>query len=203
MRFFITILLCSVSLLNVFGQSLRTDDGIKHLEAGLTAGLNTDGYQFDFGFAYFPLNHLGVKAQLGFAGEIESIEDWGKEEWETGHYYTTRFKFTSSLVLRTPRIISWKSQDGGFYLFAEPGIILSPGARGSQNARIMNWDLKTGINLQLDRIVLTLGYGITNFALYSGISYENYNGMSGNYRDSTGKNSYKTHSGFLGIAVKF
>lgn len=98
---------------------------VKHWEGSFLCGLNTDGYQFDFGIAYFPIHFVGIKANLGFTGEIEELGDWGKDELETHHHYTDRFKFTPSLVFRTPRLIHWKSQDAGFYIFAEPGIVLS------------------------------------------------------------------------------
>lgn len=185
-------LMCAAS---AFSQTLSTDDGIKHWETDFRAGLNTDGYQFDFGAIYFPLQYIGIKAQLGLNSEIEEFGDWGKDEMETGHSYTVRFKFTPALVLRTPRLINWKSQNAGFYLFAEPGLILSPGARGSKHAQYCNWDIKGGINLQVDRFIFTVGYGITNFNLYSGCPT--------NHWGAPERDNYITHSGFIGGAYKF
>lgn len=189
------IILLLVSSLSSRSQSLKTGDDSFHLEGSFIAGLNNDGYQFDFGIAYFPLQFIGVKLQLGAAGEIEEFGDWGKDELETHHSYATRFKFTPSLTLRTPRLIHWKSQDAGFFLFAEPGIILSPGAKGSKQADYFNWDFKGGINLQIDRFIFTIGYGISNYSLYSGYPT--------NHWGYPNEDNYITHSGFIGGAYKF
>lgn len=176
-------------------QSLRTDEGMKHWETNFLVGLNTDGSQFDFGIAYFPFQFIGVKAQIGLAGEIEELGDLISDDIYVHHHYTTRFKFNPAFALRTPRLISWKSQDAGFYLFAEPGIILSPGASGSKRAEHFNWDLKCGINLQIDCFVVTVGYGISDFFLYSGCQH-NHMGVPDSHK-------YTTHSGFIGGAYKF
>lgn len=176
-------------------QSLKTEDGIKHWETDFRAGLNTDGYQFDFGIVYLPIQCVGIKMQLGASGEIQAFEDWGKDELYTHHSYATRFKFTPSVVLRTPRLIYWKSQNAGVYIFAEPGIILSPGASGSKRAEYFNWDIKGGINLQIDRFIFTIGYGASNFSLYSG--------FPNNHWGAPDKDKYITHSGFIGGAYKF
>ncbi|MCD8385318.1 MAG: hypothetical protein LUD17_00340 [Bacteroidales bacterium] len=191
----IVLTLVEAMPLSCIAQSLKTDDGIKHWETSFIAGLNTDGYQFDFGIVYFPLQFTGIKLQLGANGEIKEFGDWGKDELETHHHYATRFKFTSSIVLRSPRLIHWNSQDAGFYLFAEPGISLSPGARGSNHADYFNWDFKVGINMQIDRFILTIGYGISDFSLYSGYPT--------NHWGNPDKDKYITHSGFIGGAYKF
>lgn len=180
---------------SVRAQSLKSDDGILHWEAGMNVGLNNDGYEIELRAAYFPLQYVGVKFGLGMAGEIESFEDWGKEDWETVHEYASRFKFTPSVVVRTPRLIHLKNQGGGFYLFAEPGMVFSPGASGSRNARWLRWDLKTGINFQIDRYIVTIGYGVSNFSLYSGNPVSQYGVQE--------SRNYITHSGFIGGAVKF
>lgn len=48
------------SSLIAFTQTLKTDDGLLHWEASFLAGLNTDGYLFDFGIAYYPIQYIGV-----------------------------------------------------------------------------------------------------------------------------------------------
>lgn len=181
--------------LSSFSQSLKTEEGIKNWETDFRAGLNTDGYQFDFGIVYFPIQYVGIKMQLGASGEIKEFEDWGKDELDTHHSYATRFRFTPTVVLRTPRLIYWKSQEAGFYLFAEPGMVLSPGARASKHAEYFNWDFKSGINLQIDRFILTIGYGVSNFSLYSGFPT--------NHWGTPAKDNYIIHSGFIGGAYKF
>lgn len=180
-------------------QTICVDDGTAHWEVGFGAGLNKDGYQIDFSGAAFPISNVGFKATIGFAGEIEALEDWnwGYDDGYNQRYdrdYTIRFKFTPALVLRSPRIAYWKRQDAGFYIFAEPGITLSPGASGSRDARTFHWDCKVGINLQVDRIIATLGYDVSNFSLYSGRPYSEYS--------QPDHDNYVTRGVYLAISVK-
>lgn len=193
-----TATLCIVMALccyNATAQSNMTDDGNCHWETGAIAGLNNDGYEWQFQGAYFPIPYIGAKIGLGMAGEIHMIEDWGEDEWDTGHHYAARFKFNAAIAARSPRIINWKSQKAGFYLFTEPGIALSPGASGSRNERYCCWDLKSGINLQLDLLIFTLGYGISDFSLYSGYP-TNMHGLPDD-------DNYITHTVFIGCSYKF
>lgn len=176
-------------------QSLYCDGDIAHFEGGVTGGLNNDGYEFDFSVAYFPVPYIGLKTSVGCAGEIEQIDDWGRDEWDTGHFYAARLKLNPAVVVRSPRIINWESQGAGFYLFTEPGFVLSPGARGSRHARWMRWNVRSGINLQIDRYVFTLGYGISNFSLYSG--------RPTSVNGTPDPDNYITHSCFIGCAFKF
>lgn len=176
-------------------QTLCCDGDIKHMETNITLGLNTDGYQAEAGIAYFPYQYFGIKFQIGVAGEIEQIDDWGHSGYETGHFYATRFKTILSLPIRSPKIYRWNRFDGSFYLFFEPGISLSPGARGSQKAQWFNWDSKVGVNFQLSEIILHIGYGISNFNLHSGSPYS--------YWSFHSRDGHLTHSGIIGISYKF
>lgn len=186
-------------------QTLDIDSHTARFEFSTTIGLNNDGWQWDAGIVYFPVQYVGLKASLGIAGEIEEFSDWNLGSWNddddwlyddnSSDDYTARFKFTPSIVLRTPRIVAWRQQGLDFYLFAEPGIILSPGASGSRRAKTFSWDLKSGINAQLDELVFSLGYGITNFSLYSGRPISHY-GLPDN-------DDYITHSVFIGFGYKF
>lgn len=192
------ILICFVSILfanEISAQSVRVDNETLRWEGGMSAGLNNDGYQIDISAAWFPLQYVGAKVTLGFAGEIKEIGDWGDDDWNSEDDYAIRPKLIPALVLRSPRLVNWKSQSGGFYLFAEPGFILSPGAAGSHHARIFNIDLKTGLNLQLERVVLSLGYGISGFSLYSGRPI--------NHHGLPDRDNYITHSVFIAATYKF
>lgn len=188
----------AVCALQAGAQTIHVDDGTAHWEIGMGAGLNNDGYQVDFSGAVFPISNFGLKATIGFAGEIGSLEYWYDDYWDSyyNYYdnYTVRFKFTPAIVLRSPCIATWKKQDAGFYLFAEPGITLSPGASGSRDARTFHWDCKVGLNLQVDRIIATLGYDVSNFSLYSGRPYSEYS--------QPDRDNYVTHCVYLAIAVK-
>lgn len=173
---------------NSSAQTLNIDEEkVAHWEANFVVGLNSDGWQSEFGCAYFPLQYVGLKANIGFAGEIKEFADWGLDDEETGHDYAVRFKFIPALVLRTPSIAMFGT-DSALYLFTEGGMILSPGASGSHDAKTCCWDAKCGINYQKGRLILFAGYGITNFTLYSGI---------------IDNDKSLTHSGFIGTAYKF
>lgn len=92
-------------------------------------------------------------------------------------------------------MVYWKSQDAGGYIFVEPGIVLSPSAPGSKRAAYFSWDFKGGVNLQIDRFIISIGYGVSNFSLYSGFPR--------NHWGSPDRDNYITHSGFVGGAYKF
>lgn len=192
-----------ISLLSVIAslvagaQTLRVDGDVSHWEANFCAGLNTDGYLFDFGAAYFANRFIGIKANVGCSGEIGNLAEFlSYDDGLFGYDYdydpdnAVNLKFMPSLVLRSPCLFDWKSQDAGFYLFAEPGMIFSTGTAGSHKARHVNWDLRAGINLQLDRVVLFAGYDVSDFSLYSGTPYDPGNGSL-------------THSVFIGSSYKF
>lgn len=195
MKYFIWIIHLLLFPFSAVSQSINTDDGIKHWEADFSAGFNTDGYQFDFGFAYFPNDYLGIKTMIGFAGEIDEFFE-RDENWQLNeNHYASRFKFNPSIILRTPRLYYFKSSDIGLYLFAEPGLIFSPGETGSKQARWLCWNVRSGINVQIDRIIVYAGYGISNFNLFSGYPTNLYNPPS-NDNDIT-------HSVFIGVGYKF
>lgn len=187
-------MLLSIGTIALSAQSLHHDEGVSHWEFGLHAGLNNDGYEVGLRGLYFPIQYVGVKLGLSSASEIEPLEDWWKEEWEKDNDYVFRIKFNPSIVFRSPRLIKLKNQDGGFYLFAEPGIVLSPGAPGSHHAKCFRRDIQAGINLQIYRMIFTLGYGISNFSLYSGSP----TGYYGPAEDT----EYLTHTIFLGLSFK-
>lgn len=201
----LTVFLLLLSFIPIFShaQSLQHSEGTSHWEGGMNVGLNTDGYEIGFRGIYFPVQYVGIKIGLSFAGEIREIADWywfdPDYDYDYGYDpdddYTIRFKFNPAIVLRSPRLINIKSQDAGLYIFAEPGFVLSPGATGSRHASYSSLDLKTGFNLQIDRIIFTLGYGISDFSLYSGAPIS-HNGLPVD-------TEYITHTIFIGCSYKF
>lgn len=195
LRTVIAVSVIILSYLRGIGQTLSHDDGVSRWEVGLAAGLNNDGYELDARVYCFPIAYTGIKFGLGVAGEIKQIGDWGEDDWDTGHYYASRIRLVTALAFRSPCLINMKSQEGGIYLFSEPGVVISPGAGGSRNARWLSWDVKSGINLQIYRYVFTLGYGISNFTLYSGRP-DSMNGLPDNC-------DYLTHTVFVACAWQF
>ena len=183
------------------------DDRYYHArwEASFTAGLNSDGYEFDIGAVWFPVRYLGIKAAIGFAGELHEVSDWGIYDWgiyDDEYYYddydddyASRFRFMPSVELRSPTLINWRSQGGQVYIFANPGLCMSPGASGSKGAEWLNWQVRAGVTLAVDQIAFTLGYGISDFNLYSGRPYS-HNGLPD-------EDFRTTHTGFISFAYKF
>lgn len=167
--------------------------------ASMSAGLNSNGWEWDMGLSYWPVDYIGIKCAIGFAGEIEAFEDWDFG-YDDGYDhddkdYTVRFRFMPSLELLSPTIFNWKSQSATFHIFANPGLSLSPGARGSHNARWFNWTLRAGLEAAFDEFAFRIGYGCTDFNIYSGNPY-NENGLPSHPNAIT-------HSGFVEIAYKF
>lgn len=192
----------SLFVFAIQGQAIDLEDGPASWEAGLNLGLNKDGYHGEMHLTYFKSQYLGLKVGLGFAGEIWELEDWLGDDvsdygyvYDRDYDYAIRFIFNPAIVLRSPRIINWRQQEAGIYLFAEPGLIMSPGASGSRNAKWLRWDAKGGVNLQIDCFIFTLGYNLTNFSLYSG-SPQNHWGNP----DIT---EYLTHTIYVGGSIKF
>jgi hypothetical protein len=153
-------------MMNGQTYGLKQDDS--HWEINYDFGLNTDGIETGLGITYFASEYFGLRASFNIATEIEQLGNWVNEEYLDFYNYATRFKFIPSAVIRTPRLIEYANGDGGVYLFAQPGIVLSPGASGSTDAKFCNWDFKSGINFVYEDFIFSIAYGISNFSLYSG-----------------------------------
>lgn len=167
-------------------------------------GLNSDGYEFDFGITWYPVRNVGLKAALGFAGEIHEFSDWNWN-WDDDYYddywydydddYAVRFKFITSLDLQTPSILILREQGIAFNLFANPGISLSPGAEGSVDAQWFNWQFRGGIGMDIENVVVRMGYGCSDYDLYSGNPISHHYGVEEPYKI--------THTGFVSLGVRF
>lgn len=200
MKKYLTICLLFIAII-ANAQSIKIDGETYHWEYTLTGGLNTDGWQWDTGFTYFPIETIGLKASIGLAGEIGEYH--GGEYWDDyyddydSYYdnYAWRFKFIPAIVLRTPALFRWKNTETTFHIFAEPGLILSPGASGSKGAKTFRYDFRGGINIQSSRLVISVGYEFSNFSLYSGHPYSD--------QHDSDIDNYRTHSGFIGLSYKF
>ncbi len=196
LKLFILSLLSLLSF-NVNAQSLIVDGEKNNWEINLNFGLNTDGYNLDLGVAYFPNQFVGVKVSIGMVGEIPEYRDW--DDWDDDYYWddlivdggVKRFKFNPAVVFRSPCLIKWRNGTGGMFLFAEPGMILSPGACDSYHSRPCSWDVKCGLNFQFGRFIATLGYNVSNYYLYSGLD---------SVRDT---GDFITHGGYIGCGFKF
>ncbi|MDE6266817.1 MAG: hypothetical protein K2M07_05645 [Muribaculaceae bacterium] len=200
----ITLLFLLPAVCLIEAQTLNFSEKSYHLEGGLYAGFNTDGYEIDGGVSYFFNRFVGVRCGIGVAGEIGSLKSLSiafddDDQWLPGNgheYYDneitslTRLRFIPAMVLRSPCLYDWKEQDVQLYLFAEPGVVLSTPGRDSHGAKWFNLMLRAGVNMQVDRWVFTLGYGISDFSLTSGIK-----GIE--------HPNHLTNTVFIGAAYKF
>lgn len=194
-RRIIAVLLVCAGVLGMRAQTLDVDGERLRWEGALNVGLNNDGFECEISAAFFSVQYVGIKLGLGVAGEIMELEDWNDDQYIPYDEYAMRFKFSPSVVLRSPKLVSLRREDAGFYLFAEPGIVLSPGATGSRGAKYFRWNMRCGINFQVDRFIATLGYGVSNFSLYSG--------QPVNHWGLPDKSDYNTHTVYLSAGVKF
>lgn len=205
MKRILSVLAALVLAVGMSAQSLRVDESTYHWESGAMFGFNNDGYEWDFRVAYFPISYFGIRLSLGMAGEIPALEDWDFGDYFDDDYYyddywdddnyAARLKFNPAFVFRTPSLFEWKAQGASFHLFAEPGMVMAPRASGARGAKWLCWDMKAGINMQIDRCVFTLGYGVSNFSLYSGYPFSEYGVPE--------KDNYITHTGFIAMSYKF
>lgn len=187
-RIFWLILLSTIGI-NAMGQSLRSDDKTLHWETGLDLGAGwRTGFVGTLRLSYFPIQYVGVRSSIGMAGDIIF-------QWSSSTDKAIRFVFNPALVLRSPRLYPKDQGNDGLYLFAEPGITLSPALSGRSGARTTCWDIKAGLNLKVDEmIILTLGYDVTNLNLYSGTS---------KYDPTDIWKDRVSHGIYVGIGVQF
>ena len=162
-------------------------------DASLSFGLNTNGWEWELAFGWFPIRNIGVSLGLGMNSEITGIGSFYWDEYyEDYDYGTQRIYFRPAIELRSPAILKWKSKGIEFHLFGSPGAMLSPGASGSKGASWCNLSLRGGILTTIsDHLYFKIGYGFTNFYLYDGI-YD-YEDNRANY----------THSGFITFGGTF
>ena len=80
------MLLTAVSLLPLHAQQSEKCHTNKW-EANFLLGLNSDGYDYSISCAWFPIRYAGVRLELGFAGEIEGLQDWGGRKTMTSIAY--------------------------------------------------------------------------------------------------------------------
>ena len=204
MKKIIALLLLIPAFAGLSGQSLKVDDKSYRWEGSLYAGLNTDGYEVDGGVSFFINRFVGVRCGVGVAGEIGSLSNLSivfdyddpilpgndYDYYYNDHSSLTRMRFTPALVLRSPCLYEWREQDVQIYLFGEPGLVFSTPEHDSHGARWFNLMLRAGLNMQVDRWVFTIGYGITDYSLTSGLKQFK-------------QPNHITHTGFIGAGYKF
>lgn len=174
-----------------------------HYGLGLGMDFSKDAYEFDLNFTWYPVQTFGLRASLGFAGEYRDLYRHWLESWEDEYYYydrdyTWRFKFSPSIELRSPALVKFNS-DSNLRLFANPGITLSPGAPGSTDAKWFTWQVRGGLEINVNIVSIQLGYRCTNFYLYSGNPYSetDYEVDRDLFPDRY------THSGFISTVFHF
>lgn len=194
------LLILSLALLPWMAKA-QSDD--THYGLGLGLDFSKDAYEFDFNFAYYPVETFGIRVSLGMAGEYQDMYDQWSDRWGYDHYYynrdyTWRFKFSPSIELRSPALIKFSSRNN-LRLFVNPGITLSPGAKGSHDAKWFTWQARGGLEFNFSDVALQLGYRCTNFYLYSGNPFS-----ETDYEvDRDLFPNHYTHSGFIALVIHF
>ncbi len=166
-----------------------------HWRGYMQAGLNTDGWEAHFGIAWMSTPYTGVAASIGFAGEIQPLDAWCSDYYDTydSDEYCTRLIFKPSVILRTPTLFRIRSIGGDFCLFLMPGLTLAPPAAGSRNSAWAYWRAEGGLLMNFDRYGVSLTYSYSNFMLFDG-----------NPKDFSDYNpKYKTHSVCLNFSIAF
>lgn len=198
----IPLLSCLFPLLG-FSQQTKSvrnyglDEENYRWEINFQGGLNTRGWEFSGGAHWFPFRYIGIGASLGIDSEIKEFSDWGREDYYE-YDYCARFIFKPSLLFRTPSLLHVKSQDMDFHLFASPGMIMSPPARGARNSDWLYWNVATGITAIIDRLTFSIGYSCSNYNLLDGNPYTHHS-----YDIYTKNTKSYTHSVFIGFGYKF
>lgn len=169
-------------------------------EMNFAGGLNTNGWEFMGGVHWLPVSYVGIGASVGFDSEIKEWSDWGRREGDSFYEddYCARFIFKPSLLLRTPSLWHLKSQDLDFHLFALPGVILSPPARGARDSGWLYWSGAVGVTAIIDRLVFSLGYNCSNYYLLDGNPHAHHA-----YEKFEKGEKQRTHSVFIMLGYKF
>lgn len=167
------ILLCAVSS---SAQSLdvgKESDPRQRLpfELSFSFVINDDasdlGYSADFGFAYFPIQYVGAALKIGFIygeNDVYTNNDYFPD-WSTSIDIDTdnaRFRLAPTLQFRTPKLLRIKSNE--FYGFCDTGVIISPKPKRLKRAQTAGFELMTGLNMQHNRWIYTLGYYYSTFS---------------------------------------
>ncbi len=100
--------LLTMCLLSCCGFVAYAGNDVYRFEGSMSVGLNTDGWEWSMGVAWFPIPYLGVKAAIGTDSEmgdlLPALIDDSYYEYDIDDY-CTRFQFTPSLELRSPSVI--------------------------------------------------------------------------------------------------
>ena len=128
------ILLAALFSLSASAQSLDIEGETKHWEYNINGGLNTDGWQWDTGIAYYPIETIGFKLAFGFAGEIHELSDWDFGYYED--YY--RDKETYAKIMASFVTYAVVSPDGEWFSKGDMGYW---GCSSETADESLNWDL--------------------------------------------------------------
>lgn len=191
--FLLTVLFLSPTVL-LFAQDDRAK-GIVSIAAGLN---NNESWEVEPSVTYYFSKYIGVTLglnvtsqynQVGFSGTIagNSRIYWSIEDDETN---VAKFLLHPAISLRTPILWLDKDHETGLTIQIEPGMYIAlpvndqitvnyrDKERNStiiDSKRVSNtkgecvfWNVRGSISLNIDRFVLSTGYSISNFDIYSG-----------------------------------
>lgn len=178
-----------------YGQEEETPKGIVSISAGLN---NNQSWEVEPSVSYYFCKYLGATLglnvtnqynQVGYVGSVIGNSElyW---EIEDGDANVAKFLIRPAISLRTPVLWLNKDHDTGLTIGIEPGLFVAlpyndqitvnyrDKAHGSiivDSKRLSNtkgdwlfWNLRGIISLNVDRFIISTGYSISNFDIYSG-----------------------------------
>ncbi|RYT49936.1 hypothetical protein EAJ08_05100 [Bacteroides salyersiae] len=191
--FLLSLLFLSPTIL-LFAQDDRAK-GIVSIAAGLN---NNESWEVEPSVTYYFSKYIGGTLglnvtsqynQVGFSGTIAGNNRiyWSIEDDEAN---VAKFLLHPAISLRTPVLWLDKDHETGLTIQIEPGIYIALpvndqitvnyrdkersstiiGSKSISNTKgeCIFWNIRGSISLNLDRFVLSTGYTISNFDIYSG-----------------------------------
>lgn len=193
-RGFLIILFMSFAT-SLYAQKEEQTKGIVSISTGLN---NNQSWEVEPAVTYYFYRYIGATFglnvtsqynQVGYSGPVSGNNRifWTIEDNEAN---VAKFLLRSAVSLRTPMIWLDKDHDTGLTIQIEPGLSIALPVNDQvavnyrdkeHNSTIMYskrfsntkgewlfWNIRGSISLNVDRFVISTGYSISNFDVYSG-----------------------------------
>lgn len=193
-RGFLIILFMSFAT-SLYSQKEEQTKGIVSISTGLN---NNQSWEVEPAVTYYFYRYIGATFglnvtsqynQVGYSGSVSGNNRifWTIEDNEAN---VAKFLLRPAVSLRTPMIWLNKDHDNGLTIQIEPGLSIALPVNDQlavnyrdkeHNSTIMDskrfsntkgewlfWNIRGSISLNVDRFVISTGYSISNFDVYSG-----------------------------------
>lgn len=193
-RGFLIILFMSFAT-SLYAQKEEQTKGIVSISTGLN---NNQSWEVEPAVTYYFYRYIGATFglnvtsqynQVGYSGSVSGNNRifWTIEDNEAN---VAKFLLRPAVSLRTPMIWLDKDHDNGLTIQIEPGLSIALPVNDQvavnyrdkeHNSTIMDskrfsntkgewlfWNIRGSISLNVDRFVISTGYSISNFDVYSG-----------------------------------